>query len=225
MAGLVFGALMAARQSGREAATKATIAKLNAILMRRYESYMTRRIPLDLSTNITTGARLTPFQVAQDRLYAIRDLMRMEMPDRGNDINDAPIVLPNSGKQLSRPALSLLYYNRLNNSPPGGSGPNNNGAAELLYMIVSMGSPQDMEQFNQSEIGDTNGNGYPEFLDGWGRPIFFLRWAPGFTPYSDIQMKDANDPQVHYHDPFDARLTDTSAVSVLPVDLFRRPQQ
>ena len=46
-------------------------------------------------------------------------------------------------------------------------------------MIVSMGSPEAMEQFNASEIGDTNGNGYPEFLDSWGRPISF-RWAPGF---------------------------------------------
>ena len=47
-------------------------------------------------------------------------------------------------------------------------------------MIVSMGSPEAMEQFSQSEIGDTDHNGYPEFLDGWGKPIFFLRWAPGF---------------------------------------------
>ena len=75
--------------------------------------------------------------------------------------------------------------------------------AEMLYMIVSMGSPEAMEQFNQSEIGDTDGNGWPEFLDGWGRPIFFLRWAPGFSPYSDIQTMA--DPIKHDHDPFDPR--------------------
>ncbi len=215
MAGLVFGALMAARESGREAATKATIAKLNAIIMRRYESYMTRRVPLDLSTSITTGSRLTPFQVAQDRLYAIRDIMRMEMPDRvRNDVESTtPIVLPNSGRAVVAAGRSRCSITTASTIRRRAGAASNNGAAELLYMIVSMGSPEAMEQFNQSEIGDTNGNGYPEFLDGWGRPIFFLRWAPGFTPYSDIQMNDANDPQVHHHDPFDPRLTDTSRVS------------
>ena len=67
-------------------------------------------------------------------------------------------------------------------------------------MIVSPGSPEAMEQFNPSEIGDTDQNGLPEFLDGWGRPIRFLRWAPGCSAnhttngvvdgYSDIQSGD-----------------------------------
>ena len=85
------------------------------------------------------------------------------------------------------PAIGLLYYNRLANQPPKVNGVlqtnGQNGPAELLYMIVSMGSPEAMEQFNSSEIGDTDNNGYPEFLDGWGRPIFFLRWAPGFSTW------------------------------------------
>ena len=68
-------------------------------------------------------------------------------------------------------------------------------------MIVSMGTPEAMEQFNASEIGDTNQNGYPEFLDGWGQPIFFLRWAPGFSPYSQIQVANSTSN----HDPFDPR--------------------
>ena len=45
LTGLVFGALQMARAAAREAATKATIAKLNTIIMDRYESYMTRRVP------------------------------------------------------------------------------------------------------------------------------------------------------------------------------------
>ena len=85
LAGMMYGALLMARDSAREAATKATIAKLNTIIMRRYESYMTRRVPLNLSTD-PGGARLTPAQIAQDRLYAMRDLMRMEMPDRIQDV-------------------------------------------------------------------------------------------------------------------------------------------
>ena len=46
LTGLVFGALQMARATAREAATKATIAKLNTIIMARYESYMTRRVPI-----------------------------------------------------------------------------------------------------------------------------------------------------------------------------------
>jgi prepilin-type N-terminal cleavage/methylation domain-containing protein len=206
MAGLVLGAMSAARQASREAATKATIAKLNSIIMKRYESYLTRRVPVSLSN-------LPPAQAAQDRLYAIRDIMRMEMPDCTADISSPPISLPNSTASVPRPALSQLYYNRLVNSPPSTGNGVNNAEAELLYMIVSMGSPEAMEQFSQSEIGDTNQNGYPEFLDGWGRPIMFLRWAPGFSPYSDVQKPDP----VKNHDPFDPRRTDANAYHLIPL--------
>ncbi len=43
--------------------------------------------------------------------------------------------------------------------------------------------------FGENSIGDTDGDGAPEFVDGWGHPINFLRWAPGFE--SQIQL-DAN---------------------------------
>ena len=48
LAALSFGAVSAARESARVNATRATIAKLHAILMKQYESYMTRRLPLGL---------------------------------------------------------------------------------------------------------------------------------------------------------------------------------
>jgi prepilin-type N-terminal cleavage/methylation domain-containing protein len=219
---MALGVMQAARQSAAKAATTATIAKLNNIIMRRYESYLTRRVPLDLSTD-KDGKRMTPAQMAKDRLYAIRDLMRMEMPDRSEDINSPPIELPNSLKKVTRPALSSLYYSRLNDAgtkPTTGNG-EDAGGAELLYLIVSLGSPEAMGQFGPSEIGDTNGNGWPEFLDGWGRPIFFLRWAPGYTPYSDVQKWDPEPSstvtQSRYHDPFDPRRADPAAFQLIPL--------
>ncbi|MCE5267716.1 MAG: prepilin-type N-terminal cleavage/methylation domain-containing protein [Planctomycetaceae bacterium] len=229
LAGLVLGALQMARTTAREAATKATIAKLHNIIMARYESYLTRRVPLNISTD-PSGNRLMPPQIATDRLYALRDLMRMEMPERIQDvptptgapttIGDPPILLPNSQQRLAIPAMGMLYYNRFTKmiqdcAAAGKLGPN--VSAELLYAIVSIGSPEAMEQFSQSEIGDTDHNGYPEFLDGWGRPIFFLRWAPGFTPYSAIQAKDPNDPQTSFHDPFDTDSVDVSAWRLVPL--------
>ena len=80
-------------------------------------------------------------------------------------------------------------------------------------MIVSIGSPEAMEQFNQSEIGDVDGNGLPEFLDGWGRPIAFLRWAPRFSSSSDIQKAGAT----NNHDPFDPRKVDSAAWHLIPL--------
>ncbi len=73
-----------------------------------------------------------------------------------------------------------------------------------------MGIPEAMEQFHQSEIGDVDNDGWPEFVDGWGKPIMWLRWAPGFTAYSDIQSDDE-------HDPFDARRIDPNAFHLIPL--------
>lgn len=200
LAAMSLGALSNVREMGREAATKATIAKLNTIIMHRYESYMHRRVPVNLSG-------LTPADAAKTRLYAIRDIMRMEMPDRLVDITAVPITLPNSAGTVTRPAITTLYnnYYTTHYHDPGAAMANKlAGSAALLYMIVSIGSPEEMEQFTQAEIGDTDNDGLLEFLDGWGRPIYFLRWAPGFSPYSDIQVADS----VNHHDPFDPRRTE-----------------
>ena len=47
LAGVVLGALAKTREVARADATKATIAKLNDLVMRKYESYMTRRLPIN----------------------------------------------------------------------------------------------------------------------------------------------------------------------------------
>ena len=179
LAGLTMGVLRVSRQMAAEAATKATIAKISAIVMKRYESYLTRRVPVSLSN-------LSPLNAAQDRLFAIRDIMRMEMPDRLSDVTSPPITLKNSGGSVSQPALNKFYNSRVGNWPT--TDPNAPGNAYLLYMIVSMGSPEAMEQFSQSEISvDPTHNQWTYFVNGWGRPIFFLRWAPGYIivlPYA-----------------------------------------
>lgn len=89
-------------------------------------------------------------------------------------------------------------------------------------MVASMGSPEAMEQFNESEIKvDTDGWSY--FVDGWGQPIYFLRWAPGCSAnhqtggvtdgYSSIQSGDA----INDHDPFDTRNVDAAGFRLIPL--------
>jgi len=198
LAAMVLGALQMARQAAREAATKATIAKLNNIIMQRYESYLTRRVPIN-----TAG--MTPVQARQARLWAIRDLIRLEMPDRNSDVYTDPVALP------ARPPLSQLYLAKYNATPPDATG--TYSYAEWLYQIVSLGNPEAMEQFNQSEISDADGDGWPEFCDGWKRPIMFLRWAPGYSPYSGIQVADAT----NNHDPLDPQKLDGFAYHLIPL--------
>lgn len=43
--------------------------------------------------------------------------------------------------------------------------------------------PAEFEHFRPDEIGDTDDqpDGAFEILDGWGKPVSFLRWAPSFV--------------------------------------------
>lgn len=206
LAGIVLGALGAARQSAREAKTKSMIARLNAIIMQKYESYMTRRVPI-------STAGMNPNAAALARAEGIRDLMRMELPERWNDVTTGPLTL-SCGVQLQRPAVSQLYATQYAaNNPSSSFGP-----AECLYMIISTGTPSAMGNFGQEDVGDVDNDGWPEFLDGWGRPIMFLRWAPGFTPESEIQSNDV-DPATNRYvkpDPFDP-LNPSAGYQLIPL--------
>jgi len=253
IAGIALGALRYARVAAVEAKTKATIAKLNHIIMQQYESYMTRRLPID-----TQG--FPPNIAAEYRLVAIRDLMRMEMPERFNDISDLPLPLPvdpsvdpvnywpwptgtnivlivdhwqvtlpggqilNIPLCIPEPALHLLYREKY--QPPSAPTPIPTGDfshAECLYAIVSMAHPEAMEQFTQDEIGDLDHDGWPEFIDGWGRPIYFLRSAPGFSytylstqNYKGLSEIQSGDFTID-HDPFDSRNIDSDAFRLVPL--------
>ncbi|MEN6405424.1 MAG: prepilin-type N-terminal cleavage/methylation domain-containing protein [Thermoguttaceae bacterium] len=196
LAGLVLAAYRSAQEGGRSWATRATIAKLNNIIAARYESYITRRVPIRIP------AGTSPAQAARMRLDAIRDLMRMEMPDARSDVMNGPIVF--TWGSVSEPALHRLYAA----NPPTAA----YDAAQCLYKVVSMGSPAEMEQFHQQEIGAVDGK--PVFVDGWGNPIMWFRWAPGFVaPDSEIQSGDS----VKDHDPFDSRKIEPDAFRLIPL--------
>ena len=79
LAGLVLTALEGAKETARIQKTRATIAKINNIVMAQYDSYRTRRMP------INTRGMPAPM-AAQYRLWAIRQTMCWEMPDRLSDV-------------------------------------------------------------------------------------------------------------------------------------------
>lgn len=240
LAGIVLVAARAAQQAANQANTQALIAKLHGQLMIRYESYRTRRLPINTLVNTTQagGVNLTAQQAALYRLNAVRELMRMELPDRYSDLMaySSTFSLPNTYSLPSSPTIVPPYFSYDPSGPAWYKGTGNltlqptavnisyqrkcnaNAQrptadfedAECLYLILNTGLSDDTvagELINPSNIGDVDGDGMPEFIDAWGRPIRFIRWAPGFV--SDIQPYDPinnpNDPHLtaKNHDPFD----------------------
>lgn len=232
MAGMVLMALDGARRDARVARTRGTIEKINDIILHRWEEYRYRSVKLNLPPEWLlpkmTGANpeqpiLSPREGARLRMIALRDMMRMEMPDRFTDILYPPVryramldfpsgrtfmYTDDTGLGRAVPAgfnqiRNYFGFVSIGNSfgvttlttdhpylpPMGGRIPGRpplnfeNQQAELLYAIVALtqynGGPA-LEHFRPTEIGDTDGDGYPEFLDAWGRPIRWLRWPAGF---------------------------------------------
>lgn len=241
LAGVVLGAVQRARQTARVESTRALVIKLHRAVMDRYEAYRTRRVPLGraeidaIITHNVVNNNWDPNDylknVARVRLYVLRDLMRMEMPERWNDVVDAPLVVQTGAlPQFPRPALSRVYLRRYQRNPSV-----TYGSAECLYMVLTTGAGEARGDYQESEIGDADADGFPEFLDAWGNPIYFLRWAPAFND-SDLQpnvvppnLLDPSSPPAwdhpqilqnkrqaaeEDHDPFDPRKVDMEDPSI-----------
>ena len=180
LAGLNIG-----RQRSKIDATRATIRKLDEIVMDQFDSYSTR----------VKG--LKPAY-----LLAIRGTMVEEMPDNWANVLPLANCSTSSGRAYSR------YKKSTATSVYQG--------AECLYMIVTRSgfSPSALENFRANEVGDIDRDGMKEFLDGWGNPIAFLRWAPGFSdPLSALQFADVTTN----HDALDVGLNDSNAFQMYPL--------
>jgi hypothetical protein len=196
---LVAVAAGSAMETARVAHTRALIARLHTLLLDRYESYRWRRLPIQIQPNSTP-------QVANRlRCDAVRELMRIEMPDRWTDILDAPVTLPYTAPSM--PALQTCYQRALNAAGVTASSDSTYQGADCLYLIVTMGLEENdiLENFQQGDIGSDPKN--PKmlcFLDTWGNPIQFLRWAPGFnSPLQPANStdRDQTDPSGVYGNP------------------------
>lgn len=200
------GAYSAAVNHARVSRTKVIIAKLDQLIMDRWESYRTRPIPL---RGTGTSARLS----SERRLWALREIMRMELPNTRADVNDPPVL-------VSRTALSRGYLRKV---PASWSAEWEQ--AECLYIIIA--SMRDHEKsaldfFTSDEIGDTDQDGVPEILDGWGMPIQFVRWPTGYLASGvtnpAITPQDKTIPDSFDLLKVDRRFTDTDTTND-PYDL------
>ena len=84
------------------------------------------------------------------------------------------------------PAIAKTYKRHAQRtmSATGNGWSTSNQGAECLYLILSTikdGDKSALDFFTKDEIGDVDEDGFKEILDGWGTPILFLRWAPGYV--------------------------------------------
>jgi prepilin-type N-terminal cleavage/methylation domain-containing protein len=261
LAALVLGVAAVAAETARQAQTKHIVERLHTLLTEFYGTFKTRRVKLQQSVidQINAAAKSrnwssgqTGQALAEARLYAMRELMLMEVPDRWSDVTlakvgdpivdavyfDAPPIGSGSGS-YHRTALTNVYLRRYQalltrtNSISGVTNTatelNNNEGAECLYMIITLacGDGEARSLFKEADIGDSDGDGAPEFLDGWGHPINFLRWSPGFD--SQIQTNANNlgnavlsnqtwmTAAAKDHDPFDVYRVDPLAFRLVPL--------
>jgi len=199
LASLMLSGLNGARQRAKIDKTRSTIRKLHEIVIPLYEGYVERRITPGYDSSGAPIAN-SKTKVAQIQVYSKRFIMATDLPDLWDDAwsasaanyslfpSTANFHSPNPRYQaigtsrlagLSDPTLAMAYE-----------------SAECLQMIVVRGgySPDAVEQFRSDEIGDVDGDGLPEFLDGWGRPISFIRWPAGLSSVIQLQTLTANDP-------------------------------
>lgn len=232
LASLTLGGLAVTRQRARIDKTKSTIRKIHELIVPHYESYLRRRVPMGGSTSYPT--------LPEERLRRMRALVMFEMPDSWDDVGYGGAgtggIEPNRlfttqpDGSLTPSALIpaefawtgvtqgyAAYHNAMLAMSGGPGFRRTYPSSECLYMIVSrgLGEPDVMEQFRADEIGDVDGDNVPEFIDGWGQPIAFMRWPVGFA--SPIQSRDWNAQP----DPFDPFKVSAPIAYPIPTTLQR----
>jgi hypothetical protein len=99
---------------------------------------------------------------------------------------------------------------------------NLSGSESLFHnLLLHPDDEHPLHLFRDDEYCDADGDGHVEFADGWGRPIYFLRWAPdhcnqpanALTPLSMIQFSD---PHGH-HDAMDPHGIDKTGFMLWPL--------
>jgi prepilin-type N-terminal cleavage/methylation domain-containing protein len=215
LAGLALSALSGATELARAQRTRAIINKLDQLIMDRYESYRTRAVPVPRATR--TAAMASPRIAALNRLNVLRELMRMELPDRVSDVVDGPVTgipPPSVWQGYRRRAFAALGAGWATSWTVEHQG------SECLYLILASmqdGDKSALDFFTPDEIGDTDADGMKEILDAWGQPIEFLRWAPGYLPSNGALT--TQDPTVP--DPFDpVKIDPRWASTSVPVKPF-----
>ena len=191
--------LQASTKKGR---CQQQIKKIDQLIMQRWDELLHKPLPVQFSSLGPAPTQLDINARKLQILIARRELMRLEMPDRITDITDNTVVFPRlpvlpsdtrPGIQMQLPASTATFRRKKTyNESLGNTWDEKNQGAECLYLILSVMQDRDssaLDFFFPGEIGDTDNDGMPEILDGFGQPIGFLRWAPGISARTGIDLR------------------------------------
>jgi prepilin-type N-terminal cleavage/methylation domain-containing protein len=247
LAALVLGVASVAGETAREQHSRHVVERLHTLLIDYYNTYKTRRARLnpnvekEVLLELGSGPKVG-LALAEARLYAMREMMLMDIPDRWSDVllqriedfTPSKVVQPlylSERTQLSNVYLRRFQQllGRTNDLTGAVNTPEEirrNQGAECLYMVImtATGDGEARTLFGENCIGDSDGDGAPEFVDGWKHPINFLRWAPGYISQIQLDMTTLSTKSATAsteiskdHDPFDMFRVDPAAFRLVPL--------
>jgi type II secretory pathway pseudopilin PulG len=156
LASAVLFALWEVMDDAKAARTRAQINKLHELVMARWEEYQTRPVRIQLPANPN------PVTVAQLRLAGLRQIMRMELPERKTDIWDDGVVPGAPATTFRTPLQNTYRRHALATLSAKGAvwsdWSESLQGAECLYLIVSSIRDEEttgLDFFKPEEIGDT----------------------------------------------------------------------
>lgn len=242
LSALLLGVAARATQQGYESRTRVILSRIDTLVMQEYDTYKNRRVQLSSAYDSAAGPAK-----AEAQLWAKRELLMLEVPDRWSDVllaepedvtgvaslnlTQPRYLASNTSNQYDGPtALNEIYrrkYFQMRNAGVSVADIERFQGPECLYLFVmnGCGDGEARTLFNESSVGDTDGDGAQEFLDGWGNPIDFLRWAPGFESDRQFSVSEGSDPAVDPwltvaasdHDPFDIFRVEQRAFRLVPL--------
>lgn len=264
LVGMALVGLNAAINDARRSRTQTIINKIDGLLAEKWEGYRVRAVPIRVNpraralsepwADSNSSGHWTPNEAFTDlnadtfhdpgsawlRLTGLRELQRIELPDRISDLctNNELVDLmadsdldaienfnrcrittvdyfdPTYPPLFTIGSVGMSYKRQAERSIEGAAGKawtTEFQGAECLYLILSVmkdGDKSALDYFSTDEVGDTDGDGMREMLDGWGRPLEFIRWTPGYTKEAGVvtdQTASTASP-----DPFDPVKSDGS---------------
>ena len=188
LASLGVAVLRSAENDSRAARTETIVTKIDNVIQRRFEAYETRTLPFRIDTNMGFEDR------RQLRNLVLAEWIRGEMPTSEMDLNNFGDSGAFSGTSREPAMVKRL---RRHFAPSSGVDQNwaaQNQGAECLYAILKNswdGDNRGTHFLTPQEIGDTDGDGALEVLDGWGDPMLFSVTANG-SPVDPNNVDPAN---------------------------------